>query len=60
MIPEVGVHDGKLIMLEARGKSLITIKRLRPSIANEGGRRVMLCSGIPTGGGGRDERVQGG
>ena len=32
MIPEVGIHDGKLIMSKVRRENLITIKRLCPSV----------------------------
>ena len=59
MIPEIGVHDGELIMLKVRGEDFVPIKWLRPSVAN--GRRggEMFCSGITTGSGRGDERVWG-
>ena len=59
MIPEVGIHNGKLIMGKARRENLITIQGLRPSITDGRGRGESFRSGITTGSGGRDERVGG-
>ena len=59
MVPEVGVHDSKLIMCKARGKYLVTIQGLRPSITDRGRGGVPLCSHITTGSGGRDKGVGG-
>ena len=59
VIPEVGIHNGKLIMSKARRENLIAIERLCPSIADRRGRGETLHSGITTGSRGRDEWVGG-
>ena len=59
MIPEVGIHNSKLVMSEARRENLITIQGLRPSITDGRGRGEPFSSGITTGSRGRDKRVGG-
>ena len=59
VIPEVGIHNGKLIVSKTRREDLITIEGLRPSITDGRRRRELFCSGITTGSRGRDEGVGG-
>ena len=59
VIPEVGIHNGELIVCKVRREDLITVEGLHPSITNRGRGGVLLHSGITTGSGGRDKRVGG-
>ena len=60
MIPEVGIHSGKLVMSKTRGEHFIPIEGLRPPITDGRGRGESLHSSITTGSRGKDKGVGGG
>ena len=59
MIPEIRVHNGKLIVCEVRRENLVTIEGLCPSITNGRGRGETLRSSITTGSWGGNKQVGG-
>ena len=57
-IPEVGIHNGHIVVLKVGREGFIPVQGFSPSIIDNGGRRP-LRSGITTGGRGREEGVGG-